>query len=61
MLSNPVTYLKGIGPKKAHILRQEAGIETIEDLLYYMPRRYLDRSSFKSIRDCFVNLSLIHI
>lgn len=55
MLSNPVTYLKGIGPKKAHILRQEAGIETIEDLLYYMPRRYLDRSSFKSIRDCFVN------
>lgn len=47
--------MKGIGPKKAGILKEEAGIETIEDLFYYIPRRYMDRSSFKLIKDCFIN------
>ncbi len=49
MLDSSVQYLKGIGPKKAELLRTEAGIETVEDLLYYIPRRYLDRSSLKPI------------
>ncbi len=55
MLEESVQYLKGIGPKKSEILKSEAGIETIEDLLYYAPRRYVDRSSFKSIVDTFTN------
>lgn len=55
MLNDALTTLKGIGPKKAQILRQEAGIETVEDLLYYIPRKYVDRSYFKLIKDCFVN------
>ncbi len=49
MLDSSVQYIKGIGPKKAELLRAEAGIETVEDLLYYIPRRYLDRSSLKPI------------
>jgi ATP-dependent DNA helicase RecG len=55
LLNDEVTTLKGIGPKKAQLLRQEAGIETVEDLLYYIPRKYVDRSYFKLIKDCFVN------
>lgn len=43
-----ITYLKGVGPKKAEVL-QGIGIETVEDLLYYFPRRYLDRSNLQSI------------
>lgn len=43
-----VTYMKGVGPKKAEILSR-IGIETIEDLLYYLPRRYLDRSNLQTI------------
>jgi ATP-dependent DNA helicase RecG len=43
-----ITYLKGVGTKKASILR-EVGIQTIDDLLDYFPRRYLDRSAMKSI------------
>lgn len=50
-----ITDIKGIGPQKASVLKSEAGIETIEDLLYYIPRRYIDHSSFKKISDCFVN------
>ncbi len=53
MLTTPVTSIHGIGPVKAEILRTEAGIETVEDLLYYMPRKYLDRSLLKRIVDCF--------
>jgi len=52
-LRTDIQYIKGIGPRKADALKSEAGIETVEDLLYYAPRRYLDRSSFKSIIDCF--------
>lgn len=43
-----VTYLKGVGPRKAEIFKS-VGIETVEDLLYYLPRRYLDRSNLQSI------------
>lgn len=47
-LDTSVQYLKGIGPKRAKILNK-AGIKTIEDLLYYFPRRYEDRKNLISI------------
>jgi ATP-dependent DNA helicase RecG len=43
-----VQYLKGIGPKRA-ILFRNLGIETLEDLLYFFPFRYEDRSRLKKI------------
>jgi ATP-dependent DNA helicase RecG len=52
VLDSPVQFLKGIGPRKAEVLKAEASIETVEDLLYYAPRRYLDRSTMKPIVDC---------
>jgi len=47
-IESPVQYLKGIGPKKAEVL-SSVGIKTIEDILYYLPRKYLDRSTFTPI------------
>ncbi|MEI6640292.1 MAG: DNA helicase RecG, partial [Chlorobium sp.] len=46
--STSVTYLKGVGSRKALILK-EVGIVTLDDLFDYYPRRYLDRSAMKSI------------
>jgi ATP-dependent DNA helicase RecG len=43
-LSAPVRYLKGIGEKRGAALN-EIGVDTVGDLLYYFPRRYLDRSN----------------
>lgn len=40
----PVQYLKGIGPKRAAKLTK-LGIETVEDLLFHLPHRYIDRSN----------------
>ena len=48
MLDAPIQYLKGIGPKRAKLFHQ-LGINTVEDLLYYFPRRYEDRTNFISI------------
>jgi ATP-dependent DNA helicase RecG len=45
-----VQYLKGIGPRRAELLAK-VGIETIQDLLFFAPRRYLDRSQMLAIRD----------
>ncbi len=41
-------YLKGIGPKRAQAL-EKFGIFTPHDLLYFFPRRYEDRSQFRTI------------
>lgn len=40
---SPVSMIDGFGPKRITALR-ESGIETIGDLLYHFPRRYIDRS-----------------
>lgn len=47
--NDPVEILRGIGREKAKKLHN-LGIRTVEDLLYYYPRRYEDQSSFYTMR-----------
>jgi len=49
-LNTSIKYIKGVGQKRAEAL-STAGIDTVNDLLHYYPRRYLDRTTVKSIRD----------
>ncbi len=49
-LASEVKYLKGVGPARAEILAAR-GIRTVEDLLYYTPFRYEDRTRITRIRD----------
>ena len=44
----PVQYLKGVGPRRARIL-EGASLKTAGDLLWYLPFRYEDRTSFTEI------------
>ncbi len=44
-----ISYLPGVGPKKADILQKEAGIASFEDLLFYFPYKYIDRSRFYKV------------
>ncbi len=48
VLSTPLQFLKGVGPRKASDLKR-AGLITVEDLLYRMPFRYEDRSRMQPI------------
>ncbi len=43
-LDKELTYLPGIGPKRAELLQKELGLRTWEDLLYYFPYKHIDRS-----------------
>jgi ATP-dependent DNA helicase RecG len=49
-LASEVKYLKGVGPARAEILGAR-GIRSVEDLLYYTPFRYEDRTRLTTIRD----------
>jgi ATP-dependent DNA helicase RecG len=49
-LASSVTVLKGIGPSLAEALR-ERGVETLEDLLWVLPRRYDDARQVASLAD----------
>jgi ATP-dependent DNA helicase RecG len=46
--TTPIQYVKGIGPRLAEILASK-GIETVDDLLHYLPFRYEDRLNPRGI------------
>jgi ATP-dependent DNA helicase RecG len=52
-------YLPGVGPRRADVLRKEAGILSYEDLLYYFPYKYIDRSRFYKVAE--INMELPYI
>lgn len=58
-LKTDIQYLSGVGPKRADLLRKELQIRCFEDLLYYFPYKYVDRSKFYTIRE--INSSLPYI
>lgn len=47
-ISADIRYLKGIGPKRAELFNS-LGVNSAEDLLYYFPRRYEDRTRLTEI------------
>jgi len=49
-LARPVTALFGVGPERSAQLAR-LGIQSIEDLLLYRPRRYEDRRRLRSIAE----------
>ena len=46
--STSLKYIKNVGPARAKVL-SEIGLEDSEDLLYYFPRRHLDRTTVTAI------------
>ena len=47
-LSISARFIKGVGPSRFKLLNR-LGIETVEDLLYCLPRRYEDRTRIKQV------------
>ena len=60
-LQTPIEYLKGVGPIRAKLLREELNIHTFQDLLYLFPHRYIDRSTFYKIKDLPKNSSEVQL
>lgn len=51
ILSNPIEYLKGVGPLRADLLKKELNIFTFGDLLEHFPYRHIDRTKISSIAE----------
>src|SRR5687768_15763213 len=47
----PATELKGIGPEREDALEKAFDIHTVLDLVTHYPRRHLDQTKMKTIRD----------
>ena len=54
-------YLPGIGPRKADVLQKEIHISSWEDMLYYFPYKYIDRSKIFKIREIDGNMPYIQL
>ncbi len=46
-----IEYCKGVGTKRADILRKELGVKSALDMLYQFPYKYIDRSRFYFIHE----------
>jgi len=60
-LDSNITYLTGVGPKRAELLSKELNINTFRDLLYYFPYKYIDRTRFYKIAELDPDLPLVQI
>lgn len=56
-----IAYLPGVGPKRAEILRKELDIVSYEDLLYFFPYKYMDRSRYYAVREIREDLPYIQL
>ena len=62
LLQTNISYLKGVGPKRAELLQKELNVHTYQDMLNQFPFRYIDRSQIQkvaSIHDDTVYYQLI--
>ncbi len=51
ILDSDITYLKGVGPLRAELLKKELALSKFGDLLYHFPFRYIDRTQFHKISE----------
>ncbi|MCE5345593.1 MAG: ATP-dependent DNA helicase RecG [Bacteroidales bacterium] len=60
-LDTNITYLSGVGPKRAELLNKELNIFTFRDLLYYFPYKYIDRTRFYKIAELDPELPFVQV
>jgi ATP-dependent DNA helicase RecG len=60
-LDTDITFLTGVGPKRAELLNKELKIFTFRDLLYYFPYKYIDRTRFYKIEELDPDLPYVQI
>ena len=60
-LTYPITYIKGISVQRAALIYAELGIKTCNDLLYFFPFRYIDKTTFYTVKELQPNTSEVQI
>ncbi len=60
-LKDEIKFLLGVGPKRAELLNKELDVFSFEDLLYYFPYKYIDRTKFYKINEINPQLPYIQL
>ncbi|WP_299229175.1 ATP-dependent DNA helicase RecG [uncultured Psychroserpens sp.] len=60
-LQTPIDYLKGVGPNRADLLRNELQIRTYQDLINLFPNRHIDRTTYYKINQLQRNSAEVQI
>lgn len=60
-LDQDIKFLPGVGPQRAEFLKKELQIFTFNDLLYYFPYKYIDRTKFYRISEITANMAYIQL
>ena len=50
-LDNDIKFVSGVGEVRAKLLAKEIGVQTLRDMLYHFPFRYIDRTQMYQIKD----------
>ena len=61
LLDTNITFLPGVGPKRAELLNKELFVFTFRDFLYYFPYKYIDRTRFYKITELDPDLPFVQI
>ena len=51
ILDTSIEFIKGVGPSRAKLFKEELNITTYDDLINFFPFRYIDRTKFYKIKD----------
>lgn len=61
ILDMDITFLPGVGSRRAQLLQKELGISVIRDLLYHFPYKYIDRTRFYKISELDPDMPLVQV
>ncbi|HPR84673.1 MAG TPA: ATP-dependent DNA helicase RecG, partial [Prolixibacteraceae bacterium] len=61
ILDQDIKFLPGVGPQRAELLKKELKIFTFNDLLYYFPYKYIDRTKFYRISEITADMAYIQL
>ena len=60
-LEQDIKFLPGVGPQRADLLKKELKIFTFNDLLYYFPYKYIDRTKSYLVSELTANLPYVQL
>ena len=61
LLDTELTYLPGIGPKRAEMLEKELRLRTFGDLLTYFPYKHIDRTRLFYIHELTADMPFVQV
>jgi len=60
-INDHIQYVQGVGPKRAELFAKHLNIFTVEDMLYFFPYKYIDRSKFYTVNELTEELHYVQL